>query len=154
MTREFLRHDPPDPHELARLREAARAQLARSLPGVRPRGRLVVLGGTARALARRTLRAGLDQPGKRRSAKLTLSQLTRMRMRLQTLSLEQRRLLRGMRPERAEIVIAGALVLEQLMRQSGYDELTVCRASVREGFLWQEATARARIADIPTRSKR
>jgi exopolyphosphatase/guanosine-5'-triphosphate,3'-diphosphate pyrophosphatase len=139
MTREFIRHDPPSPHELLRLRAAAREQLSEALPGSRPRGRLLVLGGTARALARRQLRVGGDRPKKRRAATISLAELVRLRTRLEPMSVEERKQLRGMRPERADIVIAGALVLEQLMEQSGYRELTVCTASVREGVLWREA---------------
>jgi exopolyphosphatase / guanosine-5'-triphosphate,3'-diphosphate pyrophosphatase len=139
MTREHIRHDPPESDDLARVREAARGVLSEGLPEVRPRGRLVALGGTARALARRKLRLGADRPRRRDAATLTLAELKRIRRRLQALTIEERKQLRGMRPERADIVIAGALVLEQLMQLSGYEELTVCRASVREGFLWREA---------------
>ncbi|MET0387821.1 MAG: Ppx/GppA family phosphatase, partial [Polyangiales bacterium] len=95
--------------------------------------------GTARALARRKLRVGPDRPKKRHAAVLSLAELRRIRARLEQLSIAERKRLRGMRPERADIVIAGALVLEQVMEQSGYDELTVCSASVREGVLWREA---------------
>ena len=139
MTREYIRNDPPTPRELTRLSEAARAQLQGALPDVKPRGRLIALGGTARALARRKLRLGNDRPSKRHAATLSLEELVRLRTRLEPLSIAQRAQLRGMRPYRADIVIAGALVLEQLMQQSGYDELTVCTASVREGVLWHEA---------------
>jgi exopolyphosphatase/guanosine-5'-triphosphate,3'-diphosphate pyrophosphatase len=139
MTREFIRHDPPRASELLRLREAARAQLQLALPDPRPRGRLIVLGGTARALARRKLRVGPDRPKRRHAATLTLAELVRLRVRLTPLSIGERTQLRGMRPERADIVVAGALVLEQLMVQSGYEELTICDASVREGVLWREA---------------
>jgi hypothetical protein len=52
MTREFIRHDPPQPRELVRLRESAREQLAIALPGSRPHGHLIVLGGTARHATR------------------------------------------------------------------------------------------------------
>ncbi|MEY4579903.1 MAG: hypothetical protein RL701_4606 [Pseudomonadota bacterium] len=141
MTREFVRHDPPSERDLERLREHVREQLAEGLPGVRARGQLLALGGTARALARRGLRRGLggDRPKKRRAATLTLAELVGLRVRLQEMSILERKRLRGMRPERADIVVAGALVLEQLMEQSGYDKLTVCSASVREGVLWREA---------------
>jgi exopolyphosphatase / guanosine-5'-triphosphate,3'-diphosphate pyrophosphatase len=139
MTREFIRHDPPEPRDVLRLQEAVRAQLAQALPVVRPKGELIALGGTARALARRKLRVAGDRPKKRRAATLTLAELQRIRARLEVLTSDERKLLRGMRPHRADIVVAGALVLELLMKQSGYAQLTVCRASVREGVLWREA---------------
>jgi len=141
LTREYIRHDPPSERDLERLREHVREQLADGLPGKRARGHLLALGGTARALARKRFRRGLgsDRPKKRRAATLSLAELVSLRVRLQNMSLEERKRLRGMRPERADILVAGALVLEQVMAQSGYDELTVCNASVREGVLWREA---------------
>jgi exopolyphosphatase/guanosine-5'-triphosphate,3'-diphosphate pyrophosphatase len=139
MTREFIKHDPPHPRDLVRLQEAAREQLVQALPLVRPKGQLVVLGGTARALARRQLRVGGDRPKRRRAATMSLAELRRVRARLEALSSDERKRLRGMRPHRADIVVAGALVLELLMLQSGYEQLTVSRASVREGVLWREA---------------
>ena len=114
-------------------------QLASALPGARPRGRLIALGGTARALARRHLREGTDRPKRRHAATISLAELVRLRKRLEPMSVAERKQLRGMRPWRADIVIAGALVREQLMEESGYAELTVCSASVREGVLWREA---------------
>jgi exopolyphosphatase/guanosine-5'-triphosphate,3'-diphosphate pyrophosphatase len=91
MTREFIRHDPPDPRELLRLQETARKQLADVLPDTRSRGKLIVLGGTARALARRQLRVGSDRPKKRDRATLSLDELARLRTRLTALSLAERR---------------------------------------------------------------
>jgi exopolyphosphatase/guanosine-5'-triphosphate,3'-diphosphate pyrophosphatase len=139
MTREFIRHDPPQLRELEQLRAWVREQLAQSLPDVRPRGRMIALGGTARALARRHLRLAQDRPSKRRAATLSLNELARLRARLEQLSTAERKRLRGMRAERADIVVAGALVLETLLEQSGYDAFTVCNASVREAVLWREA---------------
>lgn len=139
MTRDFIRHDPPHARELSRLSEVARSQLAEALPGARPRGRLIALGGTARALARRQLREGGDRPKRRHAATISLPELVRLRKRLEPMTIAERKQLRGMRPWRADIVVAGALVLEQLMKESGYEELTVCSASVREGVLWREA---------------
>jgi len=139
MTREFLHRDPPSEAELQHLQEHLETQLAQSLPRVRPRGQLLVLGGTARALARRQLRVGLDGPKKKRAATLTLAELVRLRSRLQLLTVEQRTRLRGMQPVRADIVVAGALVLERVLSQSSYEKFTVCSANVRDGVLWREA---------------
>ena len=139
LTREFLCHDPPEASELEALCAAAREHLQRGLPSVQPHGSLLVLGGTARALARPSLRRALQGAEGRYGVALRLSELRRMRTRLAGLSVEERKALPGMRPERADIIVAGALVLEQLLEQTGYEVLTVCAASVREGVLWREA---------------
>jgi len=139
MTRQYLEHDPARTRELLALRVAAAEVIASELPGGSGHGRMLALGGTARALARRRLRIGDDRPKKHRAATLRLSELKRMRARFERLTTEQRTQLRGMKPERADIVVAGAIVLEELMQHAGYAAFTVCSASVREGVLWREA---------------
>jgi exopolyphosphatase/guanosine-5'-triphosphate,3'-diphosphate pyrophosphatase len=141
LTREFLRSDPAQACELEALRATAREHLRRNLPRalLQPQGSLLVLGGTARALARPSLRRALQGAGGRYGVALRLSELRHMREQLARLTVEERKRLPGMRPERADIIVAGALVLEQLLEQSGYSALTVCAASVREGVLWREA---------------
>jgi exopolyphosphatase/guanosine-5'-triphosphate,3'-diphosphate pyrophosphatase len=138
LTREFLLHDPPTLRELQRLREATRAQLQAAIASVQRPGPLIVLGGTPRALARRRLREGDDRPKKRHAATLQHAELRRLRARLQSLSIAQRRCLRGMKAERADIVVSAAIVLEELLALTGHDALTVSQASVREGVLWRE----------------
>ena len=144
MTRQFLAHDPPEARELAALRDAVSAGLIEGLPSEPPIGRMIVLGGTARALARRKLRTGDDRPKKRRAATLKLAELQRLRARLESMTLRQRQGLRGLKPERADVIVAGAIVLEELMQHIGYAALTVCSASVREGVLLREARRLAR----------
>jgi len=49
---------------------------------------------------------------------------------------------RGLKAERADTILAGVLVLEELMQRLGcHADLTVCTAGVRDGLLWSEAFA-------------
>jgi exopolyphosphatase / guanosine-5'-triphosphate,3'-diphosphate pyrophosphatase len=139
LTRRHLQHDPPTALELAALRDEVFAHLSGHLKRGFCNGQMVLLGGTGRALARRKLRTGPDRPSKRRASKLTLVELQRLRARLEKLTSRQRASLRGLKPERADIVVAGAIVLEELMLYAGCNALTVCSASVREGVLLREA---------------
>ena len=46
----------------------------------------------------------------------------------------------GLKAERADTILAGVLVLEELMQRLGpHADLTVCTAGVRDGLLWSEA---------------
>ncbi len=48
--------------------------------------------------------------------------------------------MRGLKAERADTILAGVLVLEELMQRLGRQaDLTVCTAGVRDGLLWSEA---------------
>ncbi|HEY2736018.1 MAG TPA: hypothetical protein VGI70_18600 [Polyangiales bacterium] len=139
LTRRHLHHDPPTPSEIAALRAEVQRQISKHFTRGFASGRMVLLGGTGRALARRKLRIGDDRPKKRRASTLKLIELSRLRARLERLSLRQRAAVRGLKRERADVVVAGAIVIEELMRFAGYDVLTVCSASVREGVLLREA---------------
>jgi exopolyphosphatase/pppGpp-phosphohydrolase len=52
---------------------------------------------------------------------------------------EERAALRGLEPERADVIVPGAIVLEVLLAMRGYAALTVSRTRVREGVLGREA---------------
>ena len=52
--------------------------------------------------------------------------------------LRKRRRIPGLKAERADIILAGAITVEEVMRFGGYGALTVCKGGVRDGILWQE----------------
>jgi exopolyphosphatase/guanosine-5'-triphosphate,3'-diphosphate pyrophosphatase len=139
MTRRFLREDPPTLGQVRALRQALRDRLLGVLP---PAGRgedLVGLGGTVRALARLHLIAHAERRKGRHGLRLEQSDVTAIRARLEALPLRKRRRVRGLKPERADIILAGAIAIEELMVFGGYFTLTVCSAGVRDGVLWREA---------------
>ncbi len=51
------------------------------------------------------------------------------------LPLEQRRKVPGMNPERADIIIAGAAILETFMKELGLDEITITGRGLQDGLL-------------------
>ncbi len=56
--------------------------------------------------------------------------------------MRQRRRVRGLKAERADVILAGAVVIEELMALGGYEILTVCDEGVRHGLLLQETFRR------------
>jgi exopolyphosphatase / guanosine-5'-triphosphate,3'-diphosphate pyrophosphatase len=140
LTQRFVHHDPPTPIELARLRCEVRATLRQVLPQSLRSDRLIVLGGTARAL----LRSARARAGGHRTPRehLDRHELERLRALLQSLSLQSRRELAFVDAQRADIVVAGAIVLEELMQVLRCARLRVCSANVRDAVLWREAELR------------
>jgi exopolyphosphatase/guanosine-5'-triphosphate,3'-diphosphate pyrophosphatase len=137
-SRRFLHHDPP----LARELRALRIEIHEQFPGaVPPAGRgevMVGLGGTIRALAgihRQTHRGG---PQRRHGLRLRQSDVTAIRERLEALGRRKRGKIRGLASERADIIVAGAIVLEEAMVFGGYLTLVVCSRGVRDGLLLRE----------------
>jgi exopolyphosphatase/pppGpp-phosphohydrolase len=50
----------------------------------------------------------------------------------------------GLKAERADVILAGAITIEELMLIGGYFAVTVCTRGVRDGLLLCE-TLRARV---------
>ena len=138
ITRRFLRHDPPAASEIAALRRHVRELLAPLRPTPGGAARLVGLGGTVRTLARVYLRAGRGRRTAIHGLSLDRAQVSALCLRLQALPLRRRRRVTGLKAERADIIVAGAIVLEELMALGGFSTLTVCERGVRHGLLIRE----------------
>jgi len=137
-TRRFLRHDPPRPEELRALRAETRSALLPVLPPAARGETMVGLGGTVRSLASMHLHAERRSKRERHGLRLRQSDLIAVRERLEPLSARERRKIRGLKPERVDIILAGAIVLEEAMLLGGYLRLVVCMRGVRDGLLLRE----------------
>jgi exopolyphosphatase/guanosine-5'-triphosphate,3'-diphosphate pyrophosphatase len=147
-TKRFFHHDPPTPRELRALRREIRAHLDAALPAA-DRGELLVgLGGTVRTLASIHLRANPGERKHRHGLVMSQSDVTAVRERLEARSTRARRRIRGLRAERADIVLAGAMVIEDVMIAGGYLHLLICTRGVRDGVLLHEV-ARGRRSPTP-----
>ena len=141
-THQFLRHDPPTRQELRGFRDVIRERLRAALPAAGRGEILVGLGGTMRTLASVHLRATPGERKHRNGLVLHQSDVTAIRERLEALSARRRRKIRGLKAERADIILAGAMVVEEAMIFGGYLRLVICTRGVRDGLLFQEASKR------------
>jgi len=142
-TLRFLKHDPPRASEIQALRRETRDRLFGVLPRAEDGDMLIGLGGSLRALGRIFRRAKDRRGASLRGLRLRREEVAALRARLQPLSVRQRRRIRGLKAERADIILAGAVVIEELMALGGYEVLTVCAHGVRHGLLIQETFRRA-----------
>jgi exopolyphosphatase/guanosine-5'-triphosphate,3'-diphosphate pyrophosphatase len=144
-TERFLRHDPPSPAEIATLRGEVWRLLLPVLDRSEPHTRLVGLGGTARCLGRIQRDSGRIGRGSIHGLRIPRADVALIRERLQTMRVAERTL-PGLKPERADIVLAGSIVIEEVMAVTGGDAFTVCDRSVRHGFLIRETFLRDRVS--------
>jgi len=140
LTEQFLPSDPVDPLQLSQLVNHIAATLQplewmQAAPGER----LVVVGGTARSLAviDRELRGyPIDLIN---GYELELARLSALIEQVRALPIKDRKkYLPGLKADRADIILAGALVLEGAMLRAGVDRATICSQGVREGLFYQE----------------
>ena len=146
LTEIFVESDPPRRRELQRLRREIRKQSKPVLEAVAAREPARVYGssGAIHALAQLAHRdktgETLDQLNGYVLSRGDLSRLTR---RLMGMDLAAREKLVGIDPHRAEIILAGAMVLEHVLRELDLDEITISDFGVREGLVMDYLLAHA-----------
>ena len=134
-TERFLASDPPTAEELARCAADARALLAERVSGTirEQTTAAVAVAGTVTTLA--ALDLGLERydrdrvDGHRLSAAAVRVQLDR----LAALPLAERRLLPAMEPERAPVIVAGTVILAELLDAFSLDGVDVSEHDVLDG---------------------
>ena len=139
LTEEFVRSDPVDVSEYKALAAHVKHALE-SLDWFEARKglRLIGLGGTIRNLAKIDRAARpypLELP---HGYALPARRVARIAAHLRRLPVDRRARLHGLKADRADVMLAGAVVVRQLLRHSGFDELTVCGHGVREGVFFEE----------------
>jgi exopolyphosphatase/guanosine-5'-triphosphate,3'-diphosphate pyrophosphatase len=130
LTERFLHGDPPTPEELASCAVAVNALLAERVPDeIRERTAAAVgVAGTVTSLA--ALALGRDDVhGSRLSAAALSEQLER----LAAVPVAERRLLPRLDPDRAPVIVAGAVIVRETLAFFGVDELEVSERDILDG---------------------
>src|SRR4029078_9983926 len=70
-----------------------------------------------------------------RNRRISAKQMHRVRKELTSLSLQKRLLVPGLDPRRADIAVAGSILIVVVLRRLGADEITLCDLSLREGIV-------------------
>ncbi|MBX7110941.1 MAG: Ppx/GppA family phosphatase [Dehalococcoidia bacterium] len=134
LTDDFLGNDPPTPEQLRALRkhlarEFSRAHLGRLKPG----SQFVGTGGTVRNLAKiARVRYGHPLPHLH-GYSLSRARLGELVSDLSGMPRAARLEIAGLNEDRAETIVAGALVIEALLESLDADELVVSGQGLREG---------------------
>ena len=135
LTERFLQHDPPKRKELDTLREHVRATLSElPVPPRRSYRRMYGLGGTIRCLARVAILLSNYPVAQVHGYPLGLRELRALGSILEEMPAERRREVPGVSGHRADVVVAGVIVVEELLRATGLDHLTVSGNGIRQGI--------------------
>ena len=137
-TERFLAHERVKPKHLKALREHVTEEL-RSAPWLSGApGHLAGIGGTVRNLAAAVmLDEGLPSFGVQGFC-LERGALAALIERLAGMTASERRRVPGVKPERGDLILAGAVVIETVMEVGGYAALEVTEAGLREGVFFEE----------------
>ncbi len=140
LTERHVAADPIDASTLATLRSAARAALqplAGMGGGGRGGGRLVGVAGTVTTLAAVEQALPVYDGERVHGSSLARAQIEGLIERLAALPLAERARLPGMEPKRADVIVAGAVVVAEAMALTGFGTLTVSDRGVRWGLVYE-----------------
>jgi exopolyphosphatase / guanosine-5'-triphosphate,3'-diphosphate pyrophosphatase len=134
-TERHLHSDPPTADELAALAEDARAIVETDVPtdvraGVEAG---IAVAGTATSLAAIDQELDPYDPERVHGYRLTTASCERLLGRLAELTVEQRREVPGLHPDRAPTIVAGAGILLESMRACGLEEIEISENDILHG---------------------
>ncbi len=143
LAEKFITTDPISAQERERLITGIRSDLTHAVWEIKNRGYDFVIGtsGTilnmvsAAAIAEHSHRVEALAEIEPFSETVTLDQITRLNRRLARMDERQRGRVPGLEKDRADIIIAGGLLLECIMSEAGAREITSCDWSLREGVI-------------------
>jgi exopolyphosphatase/guanosine-5'-triphosphate,3'-diphosphate pyrophosphatase len=138
LTERFIKSDPLAPRDERKLHRHVDDEIGKFLDQIRRAGFDRVIGTSGTILSLGTVaQAERGQPAgaSLRNRRISAKQLRRTRKTLVSLDLQQRLRVPGLEPRRADLAIAGAILLDAILSRLGADEITLCDLSLREGLV-------------------
>jgi exopolyphosphatase/guanosine-5'-triphosphate,3'-diphosphate pyrophosphatase len=136
LTETFVRHDPPATDERAAIEQAIDARLA-AVPFPAGGSALCGVAGTVTSLAAMTQALASYDPARVHGYRLGRAELAAQIARLASATEAEREAMAGLDPRRADVILAGALILDRVARAAGAAEIRVCDRGIRWGLLYE-----------------
>ena len=138
LTERFVRTDPLQDRDQRRMVKYINKEIGAHLDAIAERKfeRVIGTSGTILSLGALALTEGaapesVDLRNRRVSAKA----IRRLRKHLVSVDLETRLHMDGLDPRRADIIVAGAVLLDSVLRRLGATDITLCDLALREGLV-------------------
>jgi len=141
LTERYLHSDPPTPEEVAAATaaiDAAITHAARAVPVTSART-LVGLAGSVTTVTAVALGLTAYDPARIHHARIPAEQVHEVTLRLLSQTREQRAAIPVMHPGRVDVIGAGALVLDRILIQLGFDAVVASEHDILDGIAWSIA---------------
>ncbi len=142
LTERFVRHDPPRLDELAAVADTVDAALAGvpfPVPAAQP-VTLVGVAGTVTSLAAMAEALSSYDPARVHGYRLSREALAEQIARLRVGTQAARERIVGLDPKRADVILAGALILERIAAAARVTEIRVSDRGIRWGLVYELAS--------------
>jgi exopolyphosphatase / guanosine-5'-triphosphate,3'-diphosphate pyrophosphatase len=142
LTERIVHGDPPTAAETRELRATIDAALENVAWNFRP-NKVVGIAGTVTTICAVSERRPADQLGTTHGRVMPITEVRRVRELFGASPLAVRRKLPGLAEGRADVIFAGAMILECVMERFGGAAVTVSDQGVRWGLIWRALEARS-----------
>jgi len=124
----FIRHDPMTENEMMQIVTDVKNELHEHLSGISPQT-CISVGGTATTLAMIDNKIPCDNQEKAHNTILKLKKLEIIIRELFVKTIQERKQMIGLHPDRADVIITGAIIVRSILEHFKLDE---CRVSLRD----------------------
>ena len=138
LTERFVKSDPLVPRDERKLVKHVDAEAGEFLDEIAQAGFDRVIGTSGTILSLGGIATGLQgrSTGQMlRNRRVSAKALRRVKKQLVALSLDRRLRVPGLEPRRADLSVAGAVLLDAILRRLGAEDITLCDMSLREGLV-------------------
>jgi len=138
LTERFVKSDPIDSREERKLVRHVNAEVGKYLDQIARAGFDRVIGTSGTILSIGAVVSTSERRGEAtalRNRRIAAKQVRRLRKELAAMTLEQRLRVPGLEPRRADLAVAGVILIDEILRRLGAEELTLCDLSLREGLV-------------------
>jgi exopolyphosphatase / guanosine-5'-triphosphate,3'-diphosphate pyrophosphatase len=137
LTERFVKSDPLSGRDERRLVKHLNREMGTYLDQLSGAGfdRVIGTSGTILSLGALALSGEDGQAGDLRNQRVSAKALHRIRKRLVEADIEGRLQIPGLDPRRADLNVAGSVLLDTILRRLGAEDLTLCDLALREGLV-------------------
>ncbi len=137
LTERFVKSDPLAPKDERKLTRFIENEVGKYLGQIVRQGfdRVVGTSGTIQSLGAVAVAERGTTNAILRNRRITAKQIRRVRKQMVARDLQERLKVNGLEPRRADLAVAGSILLDTIMRRLGANDVTLCDLSLREGLI-------------------
>jgi len=138
LTERFVKSDPLARRDEQKLTKHILSEIDRHCEQITSTGFDRVIGTSGTILSLGTVATAMSDgaiPSELRNLRVGAKQIRRLRKEVVGLSLAQRLTIPGLDPRRADLVVAGGVLLDTILRRLGAVDITLCDLALREGLV-------------------
>jgi len=137
LTERFVKTDPLAPRDQRKLMRCIEGDAGKFLGQIVKQGfdRVIGTSGTIQSVGAVALAERGQSTSSLRNRRITAKQIRRVRKQLVGRDLQERLRVPGLEPRRADLAVAGSILLDAIVRRLGAADITLCDLSLREGLI-------------------